>query len=94
MKLDRYKAHSHLEYFQHKAGENVSYPIPACMLPFLILMGLNQNSHPLFLKTLGKVKIHFVICEISINEHPILQSLFTESSEWLSLLELKQKGES
>lgn len=28
MKLDRYKAHSHLEYFQHKADENASYPIP------------------------------------------------------------------
>ena len=92
MKLDRHEACSHLEYFQHRAGENPSYPIPTCTLPLSILMGLNQNSHPLCPKMLGKVKIRFVICVISINEHPILRPLFTERSEWLRLLELKQKG--
>jgi len=92
MNLERYEACSHLEYFQHRAGENPSYPTPMCMLPLSVLLGLNQNSHPVCPKTLGKVKINFVICVISINEHPILQSFFTDRSEWLRLLELKQKG--
>lgn len=62
------------------------------ILPLLILMSLNQNSDPVWSKTLEKVKISFVTCMISIYEHWILQSLFTERSEHLGLLELKQRG--
>lgn len=91
MKQDIYKACSHLEYFQHSAGENPGYPIPMCTLHLSVLTGLNLNSHPVWPKMLEQVKIPFAIRVISISKHPVLWSLFTERSEWLKLLELKQK---
>lgn len=66
MKWDRYQAHSHSEYFQHRVGENPSYSISMHTLLLLLFRGLNQNSHPVCPNKLGKVKTHFVICVISI----------------------------